>query len=379
MNFTLSTILIIFFLIPGFIFRRAYYSSPFPRKYSKFSLFGEISWIIIPSIILQIFGVYLIYWCWYVNYLELHKLYYFVIDCYKEKPVLTDSFNYHVIVIYTAILWAISFAAGFFINLIIRRTHLDKRFRIFSFDNEWYYYLSGEILDFPHIEGTSKEVGLTFVDVLTKTGEETVLYSGILQKFDLKEDGGLASICLTNVQRKGFANAKTSEIVNENPFKEYFNYKDVPSSFLVIPFENILNLNVRFFKVNIKPYTPPPPAVEENKDIPVVKEKTAPKINFDMSTGEAILLFLTFLILVVVFISVFSKPDKTEREQEEDRVSSRAALAVLALIPIAHFLFKFGWLWSIVGSFGLVIGGLWAVYGIAVLWQRWNNRRKRHA
>jgi hypothetical protein len=200
-----------------------------------------------------------------------------------------------------------------------------------------------------------------------------------LQKFDLKEDGGLASICLTNVQRKGFANAKTSEIVNDDPFKEYFNYKEVPSSFLVIPFENILNLNVRFFKVNIKPYTPPPPVVEENKNLAVVEEKPAPKFNFDMSTGEAILLFLTFLILVVVFISVFSKPDKTAREKEEDRVSSRAALAVLALIPIAHFLFKFGWLWSILGSFGLVIGVLWAFYGISVLRQKWQNKKEKQA
>lgn len=364
MNFTLSTILIIFFLIPGFIFRRAYYSSPFPRKYSKFSLFGEISWIIIPSIILQILGIYLVYWCWYENFLELRKLYNFIIECYKPVPNYEDNLNYNVLVIYTAALWVISFASGYLINLVIRRTHLDKRFKIFSFDNEWYYYLSGEILDFPNIEGTSKDVGLTFVDVLTKTGEETVLYSGVLQKFDLKEDGGLASICLTNAQRKGFANSKTSEIVDENPFREYYEYKEFPSTFLVIPFDNILNLNVRFFKVNIKPYVPP--ALEENRNNATEKEKK-PKLNFDISTGEAILLGVTLLMLIVLIISFFSKPDKTAKEKEEDRVSSISALVIMLLIPIAHFGFKFGWLVSILCSIGVVVAILWLLYLISFL------------
>lgn len=334
-------------LIPGFIFRRAYYSSPFARKYSKFSLFGEISWIIIPSIILQILGIYLMYWFWYENFMELQTLYNFIIECYKPEPKITGDLNYHVLISYTIILWLVSFAAGYLINLVIRRTHLDKRFRIFSFDNEWYYYLSGEILDFPHVEGTSKEVGLTFVDVLTKTGEETVLYSGILQKFDLKEDGGLASICLTNAQRKGFANNKTSDIVDDNPMKEYFEYKEFPSTFLVIPFTNIINLNVRFFKINIKKNK------LQEKPLPEKAEKSVDrKPDFSMSTGEALILGLTLLILVVLLISLFTKPDKAKEEQVEDRASAFVSILILISIAILHFYFGVGWLNTILVSLG---------------------------
>ncbi|MEO6304766.1 MAG: hypothetical protein ABIP51_16515 [Bacteroidia bacterium] len=342
MNFTLSTILIIFFLIPGFIFRRAYYSQPFPRKYSKFSLFGEISWIIIPSVILQILGIYLIYWIWYENFLELKRFYDFILDCYKPDQNFKIEVNYHVLIIYTGILWLISITAGYLINLVIRRTHLDKRFKIFSFDNEWYYYLSSEILDFPNIEGTSSEVGLTFVDVLTKTGEETVLYSGILQKFDLKEDGGLATICLTNVQRKGFANSKINEIKTNDSTKEYFQYKDVPSTFLVIPFENILNLNVRFFKVNIKPYTESKEIVEKQDNLPLKDQDK--KATFTISTGEAIILGLTLLMLIVIVISLFSKPDKTIEERDEDKSTSAVSLLLLIAILVGHFYFKVAWM-----------------------------------
>jgi hypothetical protein len=299
-----------------------------------------------------------------------------MLDCNKDKPVMADDFNYHVIVIYTATLWIISFASGYLINLVIRRTHLDKRFKIFSFDNEWYYYLSGEILDFPNIEGTSKEVGLTFVDVLTKTGEETVLYSGILQKFDLKEDGGLASICLTNVQRKGFGNHKSSEIGNQDPSREYFEYKEFPSTFLVIPFENILNLNVRFFKVNIKAYVSPANQVNNNDKKDPDANKEEKKINFDMSTGEAIILGITLLMLIVLVISYFSKPDKTTQEKEEDRYTSWVSLAIIASILIAHFVLKFTWLPSILGSVGIIIGILWIIYlGIRIA--DWFSERKK--
>lgn len=350
MNFTLSTLLVIFFLIPGFIFRRAYYSSPFPRKYSKFSLFGEISWIIIPSFIIQILGIYLIYWLWYINFLELKRVYYFIIECYKTNPDFKNELNFHVLVIYTAILWVIAFVVGYLINLVIRRTHLDKRVKIFSFDNEWYYYLSGEILDFPHVEGTSKDVGLTFVDVLTKTGEETVLYSGICQKFDLKEDGGLASICLTNVQRKGFNN-------NQNtPNSEV--YKSIPSTFLVIPFEHILNLNARFFKVHIKP---PPQAIATSPATatPNLIEKEESDIN--LSVAEVVLLTLTLLMIIVAIISIFSKPEKSEEELEEDRVSSIVSILLIISILIMHFVFNVGWLSTILCSLGGAVLALFII------------------
>ncbi len=344
MNFTLSTLLVIFFLIPGFIFRRAYYSSPFARKYSKFSLLGEISWIIIPSFIFQILGIYLIYWAWYVNFLQLQKFYDFIIECYKSEPKFKNELNFHVLIIYTAVLWVFAAIIGYLVNLVIRRTHLDKRVKIFSFDNEWYYYLSGEILDFPNIEGTSKDVGLTFVDVLTKTGEETVLYSGICQKFDLKEDGGLASICLTNAQRKGFANKSSQEAQNT----EAFEYKDIPSTFLVIPFDHILNLNVRFFKVKIVPIAPQTILEKNESQMDSTNEK---KHEINLSTAELVLLTVTFFAILVAIISIFSKPEKPKEELEEDQLSSYLSLFIVGAILLCHFAFRFGWLASILFSF----------------------------
>lgn len=351
MNFTLSTLLVIFFLIPGFIFRRAYYSSPFPRKYSKFSLFGEISWIIIPSFIIQILGIYLIYWMWHVNFLELKNFYHFLIECYKTNPDFKSDLNFHVLIIYTAILWALAFILGYLINLVIRRSHLDKRVKIFSFDNEWYYYLSGEILDFPNIEGTSKEVGLTFVDALTKTGEETILYSGICQKFDLKEDGGLASICLTNVQRKRFLN--TSDNKDNNGTEVY---KDIPSTFLVIPFEQIINLNVRFFKVHFKKKQHLAPVVGSQPLKPIEEEKEKEeKIETNLSIAEVVLLTLTLLIIIVAIISIFSKPDKPREEVVEDYSGLGTSILLIVLVLVLRFGIGMSWLSTILIGLGSAV------------------------
>jgi hypothetical protein len=339
MNITLSTFLIILFLVPGFIFRRAYYSSPFPRKYSKFTLFGEISWIIIPSVILHLVGVYLSYWFWDASFSELAKVPGLIVESVKTNPNITTAFNVNILVSFTLSLWTFSFLCGFFINLIIRRAHLDKRFKIFSFDNEWYYYLSGEILDFPHVAGTSKEVGLTFIDVLTKTGEETILYSGICQKFDLKEDGGLASICLSNVQKKEF-NIGNAEVENNG-------YKEIPSTFLVIPFENILNLNVRFFKVNIKSISKvSPPTIKKEE------QKTPIQQGVQISQIEAVLLGITALILIVALISLFSKPEKTVAERDEDTRSSIFSVLSIILFCLFKFLFHLNWLWAILYAIG---------------------------
>jgi hypothetical protein len=335
-------------------------------------------------VILQILGIYLVYFSWYTKFLELQRLYNFILECYKPDPAFqTVQINYHVIVVYTAILWVISFVSGYLINLVIRRAHLDKRFKIFSFDNEWYYYLSGEILDFPHVEGTSKEVGLTFVDVLTKTGEETVLYSGICQKFDLKEDGGLASICLTNVQRKGFANIKTSLIQND-PEKQDYEYKEIPSTFLVIPFDNILNLNVRFFKVNIKTYTPPQPTVVYEVDAtPKLaieeKKKEHAKIEMNLSALEAIILALTFLMLIVFLISIFSKPDKDKEEEKEDEISFIYSIISLIVFLFCKFALHISWLYSIL--LGISSGVLAILLTILYVKLRDNfkNRKKKQA
>jgi hypothetical protein len=332
MDITISTFLVVFFLIPGFIFTRAYYASPFSRKYSKSNLYSEIAWIIIPSGIIHIIGLYLMYYLYDDCFSELKKAAKLTLESFRDHPNFSNDLHFHFIILYTISLWVFAFFLGLMINVTVRKTHLDKRLRIFSFDNEWYYYLSGEILDFKNSVGTSKDVGLVFVDALVRNGENTHLYSGICENFHLKEDGGLSSISLCNTQKK---TSKESS------------YESIPSSLLIIPFDQIVNLNIRYFSVNVE-------LLEKQKN--VAKSKSQDYKESKITLLETFLLASTLLIVIIAAISYFSKPDKNEKEQVEDKKSLLSALALI----LSFLGLKFGFNLSYLKSF------LWAL-GFAVI------------
>src|SRR5690606_14017957 len=168
--------------------------------------------------------------------------------------------NFHPIFCTQLFLWVIAALAGLFCNQIIRYFKFDRKYRILRFGNSWYYFFSGEVLDFPDIEGSSKEIDYVFVDALVKAGSKEILYIGILSDYDLATNGGLKSFTLKGAKRRYLDSNETGnhplkdnppstekeiEAYNEQLLEKYYT---IPSNLLVIPFDqNVVNINFRYY------------------------------------------------------------------------------------------------------------------------------------
>jgi hypothetical protein len=112
---------------------------------------------------------------------------------------------------------------------------------LFCYFNDWWYFFRANEYsrDFSFLD--SGQV-LIYTDVIIDTKEATILYSGILVDFVLNDDG-LEFIYLNGVSKRLFTSkdSNSNVVINESQSSE------IPySGILCIPYENIINLYIRF-------------------------------------------------------------------------------------------------------------------------------------
>jgi|WetSurMetagenome_2_1015567.scaffolds.fasta_scaffold15276_4 hypothetical protein len=241
MSLSITALIIILLLIPGILFRRAYYIYPFSRKYTINSTFDEISVIVIPSIIFHIIGFWILRKT--PDFDDFKNLLYFLTELLSVNSMLNISvvsnkypFDFNQIIYCFAILWCSSYYIGLTLNQNIRKLKLDAKFKFFRYKNEWYYYLTGRVLDFPNVIGESSKINMTLADVLIKGNNEYYLYRGILWDYYLSENGGLSCICLKQTYRTLF---------NIDSLK--YDFKKIEGDYYIIQAGDIISFNLRYF------------------------------------------------------------------------------------------------------------------------------------
>jgi len=161
-NIALGTVIIIFlFFLPGIIFIRFYYTGYFarqfvPRTSSVFSIIPTV----VPSFVFQIL-FYLI-----VKQFTRHEIDLEILaipthpanykDFIREFTEL-DSDYIHILT-YNFSLWAFAAVSGKLSMLFIRKLRIDRKTRLFRFENHWHYLLRGESLDFPNVSGDNRHI-----------------------------------------------------------------------------------------------------------------------------------------------------------------------------------------------------------------------------
>jgi len=128
---------------------------------------------------------------------------------------------------------------GFLFKFLVRSLRLDIRIDFFRFSNKWYYILSGEILDMDNYRFGSRDITITGVDVLCNVGSEPIIYVGQLVSYYLNKEGDLDAVLIRYPLRR-----KLSD--DESTPEDYYS---IPGDFLYIPNKDIINLNVRYFRV----------------------------------------------------------------------------------------------------------------------------------
>lgn len=244
MNIAFSTALIFLLIAPGFIYRISFLSSRFSIKFRHRNFINEFYLSVIPAILFQILYLWLVEWItpFKVDFQLLAGLLVkFENEIQLNKAFLNIRENLLAIFWYNSILLFLAFSFGHGTRYLIRATHLDRRIRLFRFSNKWYYTLSGECLDFPEVEDRFEQIHFTFLDVLCQVEGRRIIYIGERFDYYIDSNGELEAIHLRLPIRRDLDNDYEDDDENS---KRYY---EIPSKFIVIPFKNIININVRYF------------------------------------------------------------------------------------------------------------------------------------
>lgn len=258
MNFIFVTTLIFIILIPGFLFRLSYFSSPFSKRISASNLIADLTWSVIPGVLFHLVATLIVERT--TTYTIKYDYIGFLLLTVNDKNTIADVFvNIRTfipeILFYNLGVLIAAIMLGWLCKSIVRAAKLDRTTRLFRFSNKWHYILTGECLDFPHISDSYNDINFKVVDVLCQVGNESHIYIGELLDWYSDENGNLDSIHLRNPFRRKLS------ADNEPVDKRYYK---IPTRYLIIPYKNILNINARYFHVQIELLTSQQTRLQEN-------------------------------------------------------------------------------------------------------------------
>jgi len=237
MNLALSSLFAILIVTPALFARRIYFTGELSSKYTNNNITTEIISSVFVSFIFHCIWIDVVSWFGFIiDFSTIIKLLTGKIDKYTVD-VISTSFS--KILWYFITLTIISSSITFLIRNIIRKTKLDRKFSVFRYGNLWYYILSGEILDIKKYNKenfSNDDVTERIVDVLTIEGDKQFLYRGQITEFQLAENESLEYIVLKYPRKREIGTVKEVD-------------KTIPSNYFVIPFREILNINVKFIKL----------------------------------------------------------------------------------------------------------------------------------
>lgn len=317
MNLTLGFIaLFISIIIPGILFRRFFFYGEFSKQFNtKDPVIHSIFFSVIPGIVIQIisFIIYNLSLGFDSSFLDVFTIFRDITsDGTNATEEPTKNFiNNDIITFFLYSLGVFSFASicGWLCSRLIRVLNWDKKYKLFRYNNQWYYIFSGEVLNmkkfeeahkfsFKNNKGQEQDTLMTYADILVSVSEQNdrkELYTGYVVDYDLKSDdiSQLDKIYLIDTHRykkkEKVIDENGVEIKDENPTQSRNRLK-VPGDIFVLNAKNIVNLNLTYIP-SIKK------KIEKEK-----KEAKKQKIYSKIQIGYIITIF--FVILIHVFYKI---------------------------------------------------------------------------
>ncbi len=245
MNLAFGALFSFILLFPGFIFRSAYLGGPYSRRTVATSLVDELIWSLAPAFILQMLGYLFVEYLtpFDVNEIAIYRL--TTAQSTLDQTILETGipgfFGYQVVVSLLAV------GLGKSLNWAVKRYKLDCRYYFLRVDNDWFYLLTGRILDFPDMAGLGDDVNAVHIDVVIEAKECSYLYTGVLTKFYLSREQGLDRVYLNNVYRRKLSDdlpPATPEPVPDKAFDS--RYYKMPGDLFVIAYTSMKTINVSY-------------------------------------------------------------------------------------------------------------------------------------
>jgi hypothetical protein len=248
MNVALGALLLFLLLFPGIVVRTSYLSGPHSRKNIQTSLGDEVVLSLVPALVLQVLA-YLFTEHVLGQDIRLEQVYKLVVGATARDNYAPDfgiiERSLPGFLLYMIGLLLVATLTGNAARWLVERYNFDIKVYGLRYNNDWYYLLSGRILNFSGWGGSTTVVESVYVDVLVETKEGSVLYCGLLDEFYLSKDG-LDRICLSEVYRRRL----TDDVATgQPPANRSFDarYYKMPGDLFVIPYSQIRNLNLTYY------------------------------------------------------------------------------------------------------------------------------------
>lgn len=359
MNLTLGFIaFFISIVIPGILFRRFFFYGEFSKQFNtKDPVLHSIFFSIIPGIVMQLICVFL-----YNLSIGFESSYLDVFTIFRDitsdgtngtqKPT-EDFINNDIItfLIYSLSVFAFSAIIGWASSRFIRARKWDKKYKLFRFNNQWYYIFSGEVLNMKKFEeahkdsfkmnkGKDQDTLMTYADILVSVSDQNdrkELYTGYVVDYDLKSDDitQLDKIYLIDTHRykkkeiildsngievkdKNISNAKDSKPTQSR------NRLKVPGDVFVLNADKIVNLNLTYV-----------PSIKKKIE---KEKKEAKKLILYAKIQSIYLVLIIFLILFHFFYKVL----KLDQSILYDYLSKTGFFGKLLVILFINQFISFG-------------------------------------
>ena len=227
MNLVFQALVILAFVVPGLIFRTRYNRGEWNYPLGRLGPISEqIPKALVHAAWLNAFWAFIVFWGHalcpkLIPGINLKAVVYWLANSFgKDQLFFEDavkalsSFPLHIFLYFVG-LYFFSELLGWLFHRLVRYFHLDRKnwLKSFRFDNDWYYILTGEVLDFPD-ESYKNRAGMhrpeinaderkaTAVAALVDVKDKTYLYLGVLVDFFFDASGNLDRLLLVGAKRR---------------------------------------------------------------------------------------------------------------------------------------------------------------------------------
>ena len=268
MNVVLSALIIILLLYPGIFFRGIYFRG---RKTDgvyriKINILRQPVWeqvtaSLIPALLIHIFctqfttilGLFIGY------IIDYQFLYTFLRNDSLPATVNLNAYflDFSLYLCFTCI---VALGAGAWARTFVSKRRLDTKITLLRFSNEWFYWLTGRILESDDSH-KNRTVDLIAIHALAETKENTIVYDGFLYDFVLADaNNGLDRIVLFNASKSIYKKTAHSikraarqgseqqlqEDTVQSEYYERLEKRDIQQEYLLIPYAQIRNMTITY-------------------------------------------------------------------------------------------------------------------------------------
>ncbi len=130
------------------------------------------------------------------------------------------------------------------VRYLQRKRGNSKPDKFFGYYNDWWYFFKFNEYS-SEFDYFGMEKPIIYIDVIVNTNDLTVLYSGMLLDFVLKEQN-LEFIYINGVKKRSFTQKDTNEAITLQEGAEFNLGEPGAGGMMCIPYSNIINLYIRF-------------------------------------------------------------------------------------------------------------------------------------